>query len=258
MMMSSKKKFVTIDNVVASILMEIGDEDNRRYLTRATQWAIDAYRDINLHHAPFYYERRVSLDTDIFAGDYPQDLVKLLSVGVYRQGEFFPFTKKPDMSLQPADAVDHMYVADANDFTEIPEKGAGFGYRGANIGYWTDEPEHCRFLVKNYRWNTSNLSYTDTTSDIATNVIIRYKSDGIDCASDICIPIEAKQLIVQYVYLKFMRKNIPVQVTIDERDRTERQVNALQDKYEAMMYEPHNFWEVRDSVYSSLNSTARR
>lgn len=254
----SDKNFVTLENVVNTVLMEIGDEDNRRYFIKASQWVIDVFRDINIGYSPFYYERKVTLDNDIYAGDYPKDLVKLLSVGVYYNGEFFPFTRRPDMALLPPDASDNMYTENESDSADIPEKGVDFGYRGANIGYWTNDPENCRFFVKNYRWNTSNSSYSDTTSDVVTKVIIRYKSDGIECQDDLCIPVEAKALIVGMVYYKFMRKNIPVRVSADEKDRQERIINTLQEKYESMMYEPHNFWEVRDSIYSSLNTTARR
>jgi len=254
----SDKKFITIENIVNSVLMEIGDEDNKRYYVRASQWVIDIFRDINLNYTPFYYERKVTLDNDIYAGEYPKDLVKLLSVGVYSNGEFFPFTKRPDMSLLPLDAEDDIYEEDDADLVDIPQKGAGFGYRGANIGYWTDDPENCRFFVRNYKWNSINAAYADTSSDVITKVIIRYKSDGIECQSDLCVPIEAKALIVGMVYYKFMRKNIPIQVSADEKDRQERVINTLQEKYESMMYEPQNFWEAKDSVYSSLNLTARR
>jgi hypothetical protein len=60
------------------------------------------------------------------------------------------------------------------------------------------------------------------------------------------------------VVYKFALKSIPTRISADERDRYERELNAMQDQYEALMYEPHNFWEVKDTVFGSSNNTARR
>ena len=174
-----------MESLTSAILMEIGDEENRRYYTKAAQWAIDAFRDLNIGYSPFYYERKVTLDPSLYTGDYPNDLVKLLSVGIYLNGEFWPFTEKPNMAMMPPDAEDNIYVGNTNETSDVPEKGYTFGYNGSNIGYWANDPENCRFIVKNFKWNTNNGSYLDTTSDIVTKVVIRYKTTGIDCGKDL-------------------------------------------------------------------------
>lgn len=254
----NSRSFVTLDNVVGAILLEINDEQNNRYKIKATQWALDEFRNLNIHLSPYYYERKVTLDSDLFTGEYPKDLISLLAVGIYRNGEFWPFTKKQSMSIMAPDMEDNIYESSDNDTETIPEYGVKFGYRGSNIGYWADDSEHCRFFVRNYNYSTYNQSYVDTTSDLIYKVVIRYKTSGLDCTSDLCIPTEARDLIIQKVYYRFMRKNIPVQVTADEKDRQERIINALQDQYETLKYEPMNLWDVKDTIWGSLNSTARR
>lgn len=254
----SGKSFVSIENIVAQILMEIGDEANRRYYIRASQWAINEYRRINISRNPFYLERRVVLDSNLLAADYPNKSIQILAVGVYRNGEFWPFTRKPNMALRPVDAEDSIYVENEVDESDINEYGLGFGYRGDNIGYWVDDPENCRFFVKNYRYNVNNGSYSDTTSDIVTKVVVRYKTDGIDCGNDLCIPIEAQALVIQMVYYKFLRKNIPFQVTEAEKNRQERLIDSLTEEYDALQLEPRSLWEVKDALFGSLNTTAHR
>jgi len=250
-------KFVTIDTIVSRVLLEIGDENNRRYYLRAAQWALDAFRRINVNHSPFYLERKITLDPMLYYAEYPKDLVKLLSVGVYRNGEFWSFTRKPDMSIFPLDAEDNIHEPDQTESQTIPMTGGKFGRSGSNIGYYVEDPEQGRFFVRNFRKDAQG-SPMDTTSNILDKVIIRYKTTGVDCNGDICVPTEAQDLIVSMVYYKFIQKSIPMRVTADVLDRTERELNSLQEEYEALMYEPHNFWEYKDAIFRSLNSTARR
>jgi hypothetical protein len=249
--------FISIDTIVSLILLEIGDEENSRYAIRAGQWALNAYRDINMHESPFYLERKVTLDS-IYSADIPKDCVKMLSVGVYRHGEFWAFTKKPDLSLLPADIEDGIYVSSDTESKDIQTRGGKFGRGSSNFGYWAEDPEHCRFFVRNFRFDSQEGAVLDNTSSIFDKVIIRYKTTGINCGTDICVPAETQDLLVAMVVYKFAMKNIPFKMSADERDRYERDLNAKQDKYETLMYEPHNFWELKDTVFGSSNNTARR
>jgi hypothetical protein len=249
--------FVSIDTIISRILLDIGDEENSRYAIRAGQWALDAYRRINVHLSSFYLERKVTLD-DIYSAPIPKDCVKMLAVGIYRNGEFWSFTKKPELSLMPPDAEDGIYVPDESEGVMLPVTGGKFGRSGSNMGYWVEDPEHCRFFVRNWRYSTRDGVNFDTTSEIADKVIIRYKTTGIDCGNDICVPTEAQDLVVAMAVYKFAMRNIPARLTADEKDRYERELSALQENYESLLYEPHNFWEVKDAIFSSLNSTARR
>lgn len=251
------KNFVSINTVVSRILLEIGDEENKRYYIRSAQWALDTFRRINVHESPFYLERKATLDPDLFSFDMPKDMVKLLSVGIYKNGEFFPFTKKPDLSLLPEDMEDNIYVPHDSEGVKIPERGGKFGKRTSNVfGYYVEDPEHCRVFVRSSVYTSQGT--VDNTSDVLDKVIIRYKTTGLDCSGDICVPTEAQDLIVAMVVYKFALKNIPFQQTADNKDRLEREIESLQENYETLLYEPHNFWEVKDTIFGSQNATARR
>ena len=94
------KSFVNLDTLVSSVLLGIGDEQNKRYEVKATQWILDTIRRVHVNYSPYYKEERVYFDNeDIYSIDYPKDLVKLLSVGIYQNDVFWPFTKKQDLSI---------------------------------------------------------------------------------------------------------------------------------------------------------------
>lgn len=253
----SGKNFISMDNVVSGILLEIGDEKNRQYFTRAYQWALDEYRSLSVHQSPFYLERRVQLD-DIYSTPYPDRMVELLSVGVYLNGEFWPFTRKPNMSLRPLDEEDEIYEEEGNEIVDIPSRGFGFADKGSNIGYFQEDPEGCRIFVRNYRFDKTNNMFVDNTSRLSGKVIVRYKTDGLTPGEDMCIPYEYRELIIALVTFRFMRKNIPVQYTNYEKDLQRQMIDVKQEEFNELTVGIKNFWEVKDAIYGSLNTTARR
>jgi hypothetical protein len=249
------KGFVNLDNLVSAVLLGIGDEQNKRFEIKSTQWVLDAIRRVHVNYSPYYKEERFSFSNeDIYSIDYPSDLVKILAVGIYNGDSFWPFTKKPDLSiLTSGDDMDE-FDYEAQEGQEVSGKGVGYGSQSENVAYWTDDPQHCRVLVRMF--GTGNVEHTDWLKD--KGVVIRYKSTGVDCAGNVCVPVEARDLIIQKVIYEFMRRGWGIQSTNYSVELQRAEVDALQQEYEALLYEPHNFWEVKDSIYGSLNATARR
>lgn len=233
--------FVTLDNIVSSILLEIGDEGNRRYEIKARQWALDEYRRINMHMSDVYLERKVSLD-DNNACDIPEESVKLIAVGIYRVKngveKFDPFVKSPSMSVQAKDQSDGIY-----DLTTAPIQSSDIG-RGS---YWIEDRENGRFFVKNYQSVQGTI--TDTTSNIRDRIIIRYRTTGVNLGGDIFIPYEAKDFIVASVSLKFKQAGIPVRLTNAALQMAAVQMDMYRDNYTALLYEAGSFYEVRDAIF---------
>ena len=236
--------FVTLDNIVSSILLEIGDEGNRRYEIKARQWALDEYRRINMHMSDIYLERKVSLD-DNNACDIPEESVKLIAVGIYRVKDglekFDPFVKLPDMSIQATDYSDGIY-----DPTTAPIQYSGI----SKGGYWVEDKDNARFFVKNYQSVQGTLA--DTTSNIRDRIIIRYRTTGVNLGGDIFIPYEVKDFIVAAVSLKFLRANIPVRVTNAALQQAAVQADIYKENYLSLTFEPGSFYEVRDAVFGRI------
>lgn len=254
------KGFVSLANLVAEVLIGIGDESNKRYEVKATQWILNTIRRVHVNLSPYYKEERLYFDNeDIFTIAYPKDLVKILSVGIYRNDEFWPFTKKDNMSVLTSGSDGDEFDSDASEGMTVPAKGMDFGAQPSNIGYWTDDQQHCRIMVRTFSYYTSASMYLDVTNQLKTKgVVVRYKSTGVDCNGDVCVPVEAKDMIVQKVIYEFVRRGWGIVMTNYNVELQRQEVDSLQTEYETLLYEPSNFWEVKDSIYGSLNTTARR
>lgn len=253
------KNFATIQNVVAGILLEIGDEKNKQFYNKAFQWTIDEYRRLFVHVAPMYYEKKVNLETARYSADYPDDAIKILAVGLYKGGEFLPFGKKPNMSMYPEDAADDIWEAGDNEGNDISHRGYGFAAKSEAGGYWSDDPKNRLIYVRNYRWNKINEEYQNNTETLLSGkVIVRYKSTGIDCGADICIPYEYRELLIALVTYRFMRKHIPVRPTTDNLSRQQQDIMVKEEEFEQLTTGVQSLQEVKDAIYSSLNTTARR
>ncbi len=232
--------FVTLDNIVASILLEIGDEGNKRYAIKARQWALDEYRRLNTHLSNVYMERKVEID-DNNTGEIPEESVKLVSVGIYKNGQFSPFVKLPDMQLMAEDIQDNIF--DPKDIQPIKTDR----FKG---GYWCEDKENSRFFVRNYSNTGSNIE--DTTFNIKTRVVIRYRTSGLNLGGDIFIPGEARDYIVSSVAFKFKKNNIPVRLTNLALQQEAIQVDFYKDAYTALLYEPGSFYEIKDAIFGRV------
>jgi len=252
--------FVSLDSLVASVLLGIGDEQNKRYEIKATQWVIDTIGRLHVHYAPYYREVRLYFDNeDIFSILYPKDNVKILSVGMYKDDAFWPFTRKEDMSILASEEGETEFDYDANEGMAVPPKGSGYGSQSSNIAYWKDDTQYCRILVRMYSYYKSASSWQERTEWLKDKgVIVRYKSTGVDCNGDICVPTEARDLIVNKVIYEFVRRGWGIVMTNYNIELQRQELDTLQAEYETLLYEPNNFWEIKDSIYGSLNATARR
>ena len=254
------KNFISLDTLVAAVLMGIGDEQNKRFEVRATQWVIDTIRRLHVNYSPYYREERLYFSNEnIFTIDYPKDTVKILSVGMYRNDEFWSFTKKPDMSILASEEGGEEFDYTANEGLAIPPKGVAYGGQPSNTAYWTVDPQHCRIMVRMFSFYKSMSSWIDRTEWLKDKgVIVRYKSTGVDCNGDVCVPYEARDLVVNKVIYEFVRRGLGMQMSGGAIQLQREEVDALQQEYETLLYEASHFWEFKDSIYGSLNTTARR
>lgn len=247
-----------MDEIVSEILLDMGDDANKKYYTRAYQWALNFFREINVNYSSLYKESYVTLNS-IHAGEYPEDLVKLMSVGIYLNGEFWSFTKKSDLSIL-ATGENGAYDIEKREGVNIPSKGHRFGRNAHNIAYWQEDEENCRFFVRSFAYNNEYKYWDDNTHKFKRekSVVIRYKTTGLNCDSDICLPFEVKDYVVSAVVYKLMLRRIPIKWEIDEKNRQLAEVGRHEMNYQRLIYEPHNFWEVKDAIFTTLNTTARR
>jgi hypothetical protein len=234
--------FVSLENIVSEILMKIDDMEEKRYQAMALQFTLNAIRDVNVFGTSTYEEVAVELDSDLRTGDYPADLVRALSVGVYKHGEFWSFTNVPDMAITMTNG-DETPDTNFGENAQIPQRGMRFASRGSNIGYWKRDDKNRRFAVRNY------------TQD---KVILRYRSNGLGCTTRTCVPYDAKDIVVAKAILEFAMLGRPRRYSAAEIELMVRNHDNIVDKFTDLHYVPQNFDEFRDSEFASFNSTIRR
>lgn len=246
--------FVKIDNLVAELLMALEDTEKRRYYVRSLQGVLNAVRQINLFYASEYKEVVVDIGNSLKSGAYPIDCVKAITVGINRNGEFAPFTKKNNMARTAYGLVDDEAIGESGIYdtgatsglqerADIPQRGIKYGAIGANEGYWVDDEKNRRFFVSNYS---------------LPKVIFRYRSNGLTCTSDNCIPYYAKDLIISMVSYDFAIRGVPRKYTAAELYAFQQERARHYDEYTSLLYEPQNLYEVMDTVFSSYNITPGR
>ena len=69
------KGFVSVDTLVSAVLLGIGDEQNKRYEIKATQWVFDTIRRIHVSYSPYYKEERMKFSNEnIYSINYPNEI----------------------------------------------------------------------------------------------------------------------------------------------------------------------------------------
>lgn len=236
--------FVSVANIVAEVQYNIDDIETKKYYPMALQKVLNAIRNVNVHYARLYKEVMIELDEDMKFGAYPSDLVKPISVGIYKNGEFWSFTRKPNMAKTiSGDGETYLDEDNLKEDEDIPRRGIMFGARGHNEGFWVEDDENCRFFVRNY------------TGD---KVVFRYRSNGIECTTDNCVPYKVKDLIVAMVTYDFALLGKPKRKTAAELEYLRMERSRHYDEFTDLEYIPQNMTEMIDSHFASFNSTVRR
>jgi hypothetical protein len=234
--------FVSISNLVAEVLFAINDDEKRRYYARTLQNVLNKLRNVNVHYGRLYKEVPIDLSDDLKAGAYPQDLVKAISVGIYRNGEFWSFTRKSNMA-KTVTGDGGAYDEDFKEAEDIPTRGVLFAARGKNLGYWVEDDENCQFFVRNYD---------------ETKVILRYRSNGITCTTENCVPYKLKDLIVAMVVYDFALSRIPNRFTGMELELKRMERSRHYDEFTDLEYIPQNMDEFMDAQFASSNIAPKR
>lgn len=240
--MAISNNFVSLSNIVSEVLLRIGDSEEKKYYALALQFTLNAIRNANVHYVKSYEEVPVTIGEDLGDFDWPQDCVKPISVGTYKHGEFWSFTRKPDMAKTHTGDGD-TYDSDIGEGEDIPIKGVRFGATGFNFAYWTESEKECKIYVRNYT---------------GTKAILRYRSNGINCNADTCVPYLVRDLIISMVVYEFALMGIPRRFAGMELQLKQMERSRHFDEFTDMEYIPQNLDEFMDSQFESYNVTVRR
>lgn len=234
--------FVSLENLVTEVLYNIDDVEKKKYYPLTLQKVLNAIRNLNVNHSPLYNEVPMEYSKDLGIIQYPLDLVKVISVGIYMNGKWFSFTNVPEMDRTrtgDGETADE----DIGEGGEVPRRGFRFGARGFNIAYWVDDPANRRLFVRNYEKD---------------KVILKYRSNGVKCTTDVCVPFQMKDLVVKMVTYEYALMRKPFRFTAAELQALRLEKERHYDEWTDLEYLPQNMAEFQDSQWNSFNSTVRR
>jgi len=103
--------------------------------------------------------------------------------------------------------------------------------------------ENCRFFVRNYE---------------ESKVIFRYRSNGITCTTENCVPYKAKDLIVAMVVFDFALSRVPGRFTAAELEYKRMERSRHYDEFTDLEYIPQNMDEFMDAQFASSNLAPKR
>lgn len=193
--MNEIKSIVTIQNIVANVLLEMGEEARKGLEFGYTQFAIRIYKNyLKIFYLP--NAKTVKLEiSDNGTVTFPNDMTKFIAVGFPHRAEFWTMTRRNQILLklgedcgeEEADMLDGVDTGDGED-NELSD-GSGYGgyaqSGGINEGYFKPDWENNRLIIKKFT---------------GTHVRLKYVSTGISIDGDTIIPSIAQESMIAGVH----------------------------------------------------------
>lgn len=224
--MSAQPGYKNLDYIVARVQSDTGDNSTTNY-QRYLQWAINGWKELNLAIMPNIKVGYFTI-SDIYTVDWPDDYIDYTLIGLVVGGEVVTLSVNPKIPLsrkkdecgeEIVDAV--ASVASGNklfdSFLIAPHfrngqyvgeqyaQGGGFN----RYGYFRVDHDMRRFQFQNIM--------------PSLEIVIEYKSSGIDDMGNATVPDDATQCLVDYVH--------------QERTRFDKRASAFDKQMAIRRYE---------------------
>lgn len=243
------KGYYTANQIIDEALAGIRDFDRRSY-GEAAMYFLRGYRDFALFHAGGQVKETWRSITAVNTVPYPEDLMRLLSVGINSDGEFFSFTRS-DKIVSPVsnplgDAFDT--TRDEGDtLRRVP--ATGYGAMGQNVEYYyKDDRENRRVILS--RMALDLIQFADRSE-----VLFRYVSNGVDDLDKTYITNDAANLLISYIEWKLVSAR-PEQY--DARYRSEKKEEYIEAQRMYDVLELPSIDELEDVIYETSSQNVRR
>lgn len=254
-----KSGLVTIGYCVARYMNEVGNYDPKPNQTkRFTQWAIDAFLDLNImqpHSTKIAY---LSLNEGMNA-ELPSDYVRYCKIGVNVGGRWhtltydesmIPSTEFQNGTPTPVDKIQK------GSHTNVFSDGLFFSDHYASgqfIGGFYTQPGG--FNSTYYKVDRERGVISLSNKINCRELILEYVSTGINTHTSVIVPIEAVPVIIAYMHMVWAKNtpNVPMNKQI-QRDQD------YQDAYNKLLTQRTIFTadEYLDMVYSTSHQGVKR
>ena len=185
--MSEIGNVVALRTIVANVMSDLGVQADAGNTMRYYQWGIRGMRKISTFFGSWVETKKLTI-TEMNTVILPDDFVSLIRIGVPYNGKLWVSTKEPNL-LIPTDIDCGEDVRNDDDGENIVI-GANTLSHFMNTG--GQNQEYYRLDIQNNRIILNGADRTD--------VIIEYKSNGINLDGDTRIPRMAEEALIAFIH----------------------------------------------------------
>lgn len=192
------KGFYTANQIIDESLAGVQDFE-RKYYNEAAMYFLRGFRTFKLFHEAGCVKEAWLPITPINTVNYPEDVMRLITVGVSVNKELFTFTRSDKIVSPISSPIDAVFDTDREENDSIERTPTdGYGTKGANVEYYyKDEPDKRRIVL-------GRLAVDKTRFADRSEVLLRYVSTGVDNLDSTYIPNEAANLLISYIEYKLV------------------------------------------------------
>ena len=242
------KGYYTAAEIIDEALYAVDDVD-RRHFNKAVMYFHWGYRDFNLYNNEAIAESWETV-TEARTVNFPDDLMRLLSVGVSVNGELFTFTRSTKM-VSPASSPLDEYLDpnrdETSDIARSPQEG--YGAKAVNVeSYFTVDYNKRRIVLK--REAMSRYFMGDRSE-----VLLTYVGHGVKQLDKTYISGDAANMLIKYIVWKLIEdrpSKYPMQyIMLKKNDFEESRV-----MFEKLILPSID--ELYDAIYETSSQNVRR
>lgn len=246
--MMGTRGYYTADEVVNEALIAVGDAERNRY-AEATMYFLRVFRDFKIFSSIQEKEAWMTINALNNTVLYPDDCIRILSVGCSIGREFFSFTESKKM-VSPSDALDSQLLADRDESDSIVRAPySGYGAKALNLEYYYTLDDRKRRIILN-RAAVDKTRYADRAE-----VLVKYVSDDIDSLSTTRVGVDAVNMLMAYIEWKLVAAR-PAEYPANYR--MEKKQDFLEAEAMYRLLQIPDVDELMDVIYESSGQNIRQ
>ena len=241
--------FRTANNIIDESLAALRDEGRTMY-NEAAMYFDRGFREFRLFHDSGSIKESWQPVTAINTVNYPKDLLKLISVGVVVDKEFFTFTRSDKMVAPITSPIDASLDSDREEDSTLRRTPTyGYGTKAGNVEYYYKDDKVGRRIV------LGRMALDITRYASRSEVLVQYVSTGLDNLDETYIPNEAANLLMAYIEYKLVESRPEKYGRAYIADKKQ---NYFEEKAMVAALEMPSLDELIDVIYETSSQLPRR
>ena len=243
------KGYHSATQIIDEALLGVKNYNRDLYLD-AAMYFTRGYRDFKLFCEGGHIKEAYRSLTAINTLNFPEDLLRLIGVGVMVNGEYFPFTRDDEL-VTPSTPIDSVFDTDREENQPIDKSPKwGYGTKGNNVEYYYKEDRAKRRVI------LARQSLDVVRYPARGEAIFRYTSNGItDDFDNTHIASDAANMLIYFIEWKLVAAR-PEKYNMNYIMMKEKDFIEAQNMYETL--EMPSLQELSDVIYETSSQNVRR